>query len=801
MSEKDLTLEELRKLAKSLSDADRELDDFAMAAKDSASIAKKNAAALEAFGGYLGKLGKTVVSNEQGSAKYGAAITGATDTVGDFVGSMGIAGKVIGFFIKQIGGLAAASLKQNDALIKSYRTLSDFGAIDSSGVKGVLDNLLKMGGNSENVENFQRVMKDIAPDMTAFGGTVASGAKKFADTTNVLLTGPLQNSLTQLGYSTDDIVKYSGQFVAMNSKNGMLTGKSTGEVAAQSAAYMKTLSELTMLTGASRDEAAKVMQQQQTELGFRLKMNEIARTDPERAKRLSESIAAVTMTNKDLGSMAMEQIVNDGGVVTEKSAQLMSQFPDLAKQIDEVSRGSGDVALGTMNVLKSQVPNLERIIEQFGATGKISAEGAQALGLNVETLNSLEKIRNTDTAKFNEELKKITGGGDKRLTAEQERVRLEQQSRKGLEQFTFAMGDVAVPVVNSLASVMNKFGKAMAEVVYFITKNIPGMDTIDFRGAFTEYANAGEAMAVINREAKVQQELNAKIKEQDEEMLKIDKDLIAAKARSASAQAGTDFDEMNAAGLEEAALIKRKEKLKEARAKNQGELANSKSTMQGAQAQTSSMSGGAATSGTGDLSGLNIKKGDVMAPGKTVSPKLIELARKIQGSIGDFNYFSGFNDQFHNEKSPKSNHTKGLALDFVLGKDITGDKETGGKIVEQLKSLGAINVIDEYNNPSGKATAGHIHAEVSAKTQGMFKGPESGYWLKAHGEEALMNEQGLTNLITKTQMPGFGTGGDSSVIDTLVEAMSEMATKLESIESILSKSQSTHEQILNYSKV
>jgi ethanolamine ammonia-lyase large subunit len=114
--------------------------------------------------------------------------------------------------------------------------------------------------------------------------------------------------------------------------------------------------------------------------------------------------------------------------------------------------------------------------------------------------------------------------------------------------------------------------------------------------------------------------------------------------------------------------------------------------------------------------GLRTKAGDVHAEGAYISPKLIELAKQIQSSVPGFSYFSGANDQFHQLHSPTSAHAQGLALDFVLGQQPSA--EQGRQIIAQLTSLGASKVIDEYNNPSQKATAGHIHVEVPAMARG-----------------------------------------------------------------------------------
>jgi len=114
--------------------------------------------------------------------------------------------------------------------------------------------------------------------------------------------------------------------------------------------------------------------------------------------------------------------------------------------------------------------------------------------------------------------------------------------------------------------------------------------------------------------------------------------------------------------------------------------------------------------------GLKLKTGDVQAEGAKIDPKLIEMAQQVQANMPNFGYFSGFNDKFHQEKSPSSSHTTGRAMDFALSKEPS--KEEGQEIVKWLKSMGASVAIDEYNNPSSKATAGHIHAQIAGYADG-----------------------------------------------------------------------------------
>ena len=134
--------------------------------------------------------------------------------------------------------------------------------------------------------------------------------------------------------------------------------------------------------------------------------------------------------------------------------------------------------------------------------------------------------------------------------------------------------------------------------------------------------------------------------------------------------------------------------------------------------------------------GLKLKQGDVQAEGEEIAPGIIDMAKKVQSDIPGFKYFSAFNDKYHNEKSPRSFHAKGQAMDFTVAEHPT--PEQGKSVVNWLKQQGASLAIDEYNNPSSKATAGHYHAQIQAKTGGVFEGPDSGYPAMLHGTEIVI---------------------------------------------------------------
>jgi hypothetical protein len=189
-----------------------------------------------------------------------------------------------------------------------------------------------------------------------------------------------------------------------------------------------------------------------------------------------------------------------------------------------------------------------------------------------------------------------------------------------------------------------------------------------------------------------------------------------------------------------------------------------------------------------EASGLKIKKGDVNARGSSVDPKLLEIAKQVQSSIPGFNYFSGFNDQYHQENSPRSQHTKGLAFDFTVnpgqGKS-KPSKEDSDKIIKMLGGMGLSGIKNEYDNPSDKATGGHFHAELAmpkAYDGGVFDGPTSGYPVEMHGREAfvpLPDPSSKIRIETPTsKQPLSSVMADNSVSTSTSTTMNGMMTDI-----------------------
>lgn len=125
------------------------------------------------------------------------------------------------------------------------------------------------------------------------------------------------------------------------------------------------------------------------------------------------------------------------------------------------------------------------------------------------------------------------------------------------------------------------------------------------------------------------------------------------------------------------------------------------------------------------LDGLKIKGKEATAGG-SAHLGTYQLAKTVQDVLGgDLKYFSAFNDKYH--KGTGSKHASGLAFDLVLkdaGKSGSASRQVSALMSELGLSSGQdYTLLDEYKNPSKRATGGHLHFQwQNAQAASKFAG-------------------------------------------------------------------------------
>lgn len=125
--------------------------------------------------------------------------------------------------------------------------------------------------------------------------------------------------------------------------------------------------------------------------------------------------------------------------------------------------------------------------------------------------------------------------------------------------------------------------------------------------------------------------------------------------------------------------------------------------------------------------GLKVKGKETTGGGK-ITQSTYDFAKIVQDNIKGFERFTAFNDVYHHKHSPNSGHTKGMKFDFV----VSGGTNASNSVVSQLYALAKqygfdISVINEYTNPSSKATGGHLDVKVNGRGSGSYSSGGTSY--------------------------------------------------------------------------
>jgi hypothetical protein len=691
------TTDELKRLEQAQADYNKKL---ALGGQAVTSLAK---AGMEAAGAmYEGKKGAAAFNSSVDSMADAAMAAGAALTL------MIPGGPIIKAFVAgmtlAVGGMAKmykASAEMADSLNTGFQKLSKSGGAASDGLMGVYSDLQKLGLGVQDLDGYVSMINDSSRDLALFGGSVFAGRKAFADIGKAM--EPFREQLYNAGLTQEELNAGAMSYLKLQTRLGQAQTQTNQQLAEGAKKYLIEQDALTKLTGQSRQDREQEREAALSEQRFRAKVEEVRATQGEAAaKRLIDANDLISSRSKEAGQAFRDLST---GMITTEAAQkgLISSNGELLRVSQAVIKGEMSAVEATQITGRSLGAFAKdmNMLAQSGVFNDIGIDFAQAVEMGLFANKDLEA-----------ELKKI----------EADRKKQGVEGGKAADNLQQAQTDLRLVQLKAMQATQDFVAKGMLPATYAAIKMAGATES-----AATGLNNFMDGLTKLTKWLfgwLQGEEARAKTKEE----IAADEKAAAAKAKYDKAFAGVPGGNMaqrelgiGATAEQKAALEAHKEAQRAAvqarkdADKKYGTTKESAAKAGMPSAGTTSAPAGAPSGGmtAQDLAreGLQIRgHGDVQAPGQEVSPALIELAKKIQKSVPGFGYFSGFNDQFHNEKSPRSLHTQGLAADFVLGKKPS--KEEGEHIVDLLKSLGASKAYDEYNSPSAKATGGHFHVEI-----------------------------------------------------------------------------------------
>lgn len=651
-----------------------------------------------------------------------------------------------------------------DKLYQGYSKLQESGAAASDGMTGVFNDAKKLGLSMNQLDSYVSLVAANSQELALMSGSVAQGRKEFAKVGEALESsrvGFYKMGITQ-EQQNEALMRYTkNQTLAGRAQN--MTSK---ELADGARAYIYEQDKLAKLTGisAQKQQALLDKARENEQFNAKLRMLEL-KGDAESlaaAERLKQGLQVAAMAGDESAEAFMASV---NGNLRNQAAQKanISTFGEYSRYAQGLLDGSiTDAAKGFEKVASAgadyeKTIGVQRSALDSGTDSQFKTSTMQKLALiNQMGLDEAQKKIAAD------QLKQQQGQGDAITNQYSSLIKKQQDVNAKLEKDVFKGIPNAVANMNRLAGVTDTLADGFTMLTNGINKllNIVGLGTKEDKVAAkqTEISGVEKELktALANQklattpEQKIASDREVKYYTEKIALLEEEKKAIAKKETNAAYEkevlkraddevkikrAARDKAMETATTMQKLGIGRDKDQIK---AQEEYDAADLKSAQLGqvgsmslggavkelkgsgwkpsAPQDTTAPSGAGATRESLEQQGLKLKKGDVQAEGKELSPKIIDLAKHIQENIQGFGYFSGFNDNFHQEKASSSKHTKGLAADFTLDKKPT--PEQGKELVTWLNSQGASLAIDEYNNPSSKATAGHIHVEIPTFADG-----------------------------------------------------------------------------------
>lgn len=791
--------EVMRKFVEALADATRQVDEITLGQRKEKEEREKNIAAIKAFRTNLGnatkELGKAMVSASDGASKYAVSVEAAGSAAYDLGKSFGALGAIAGGLINVFSKLVGASLRQQDALAKTYRSLSKFGDLDNASFAKLLSDLQTTGFSiNDNAERYVEAIKKVAPELSIFSGSVSEGRKQLVSTFKMTL-GETEKQLARLGYTTEEMFEKTGSMIAQMAFSNNKSKLTSEQLNKQSVVYMETLSALADLTGQSRDALEEQRKAQMNDLRFQMYLSKLRPEQAEAEKNQAMMMEAVY--GKKAAQGYISKVVNFGRTVDNSAANFNRTFGEQGyRNIREGMKLGGNQAVNFARTMEKNNPILRRRFDEFGNVIALGNEYGDELGFNIELFSG--SMRQAGTAAKLEKLladrKNNTANAD--IDAYTDRMQKERQLRIAYEKALQSAAPDIQNALNKFIDIVWKTAKQMAQIL----KKIGGPDYTD---AFRDVTDVTEELNIHLKRYRDRQKEISNLQEKrksasPEEQKQIDKDIDHLQQRQkklASHLLKLDREYAEKGGKPENAMRKKD-------VTTLSEVAGEKVDLDRVLPKAK-----ATRYSSNDVAGMKIEDLVVFGGGLTGTKEHFEkLDKAVQDDFiamaYEYNKATGqklrINSAFRSMQeqmavnsggNPKaepgtSMHEKGRALDLNS---------------DQVRVLQRYGFLSRYGFSPLEGDPPHI--QHGAMEGGFFNGPKSGYLVEQHGPEGTFNFRQMTalnNALTKTPISG---GGSPTAQDTrFMEIMDRVAGYMETLTDLQRSSNSTQEDLLKYAK-
>ena len=397
-----------------------------------------------------------------------ALMTSGIEILGFSLGraSEGVA-KLAGAAIDMTLSVAKMKLEFAQSYLNSSQTLAKAGVTFG----GNLDIMTRSAHDAGmNLQLYGEFVKKNIDNLSAMGGTLEQASIRIGKMSQAALKGNDRLLMMYGGYEgVNDALAIHGKLLA---QQGVDTVKDQAKIQAGAGNYLKTLKELQEITGLSVEAQAKVQEEAQRDLAWRMKLADLRASGQDaKADALEMNYKlALTMKGPAIAKMYQEVEVNNGRVISSTNTLLAAQSKgsiDYARGMMETSNLVGEErkkALLNVNTAADERLGYERrvntnLVKILQYSGEGEAYAKNMMENYKGQLDTVSKSKSLEIAmeKVAQDAKRDIGAASK---GSADLIRQNNESKKDFDKYIAG----AMPKMAAVAAELTKLQKNMIDL-------------------------------------------------------------------------------------------------------------------------------------------------------------------------------------------------------------------------------------------------------------------------------------------------------------------------------------------------
>ena len=731
------------------------------ATEESADEEKKRKKAISNAISGLAGFTKQLSASQGSFAPLTSVISTVTKAVGKWWSGIPVLGKALESVVTGAGEVTNFMIESFD---KAYGT---FEKLSSSGVVETFETMkMTAGAMNLNYSQTESVLSKHSRNLALFAGSALQGRKEFERL--AYNSFEVRNSFQKLGISGEEFSDMQLNYINEQRLANRGQSKNIGDMTNSSIEYIKNLDAISKLTGMSRKSVQDIRKEINEDPRVRAANIGVAQSIVDARTNL------LVMLNSKLGpgieKGAREMLMSGFRSNQEFASTLRANLGNNNTAFERILRDVNDGTMGFAEALDKIMPLMDKQITETNSMVMINSTNAKYTSLAGEQQNARNEIgKNYDKqyadilAAQKQNLEDTTS-----VNAELANTKISlEKSQRSLEQLA-TDGSAVTWLMNAMAEGISK----LTSTVYKLSGT-----------AMPEHLKAAEEeFEAINEERKARAEYNKYL---DDKKLRPDQQSRTAGLDSLKSPAAEKLK--RATEVRAAATLKKIEA--EAEYEKSKNRTGSTSSLPAGQPGAQALPGAGeppttSTSGTPELSTVTSKSGK---SARVAS----QYAKNFQGLIDwfdtqgyDIKSMGGYNNRNIAGTNQLSYHAKGAAIDINPAENPMGSQRITDMPKGTAEAAAAMG-LGWGLNWQNKSDAMHFSAgigeggKLTARTGGIFSGPESGYLAELHGTEAVVSaDSGGSGSVSKQAL---GSGLMKSNSNKFQQVFSNLSDKMDTL--------------------